>query len=158
MMKLPASMNRHIVGVSAILTALVVLGYATNSWNFRRVASLPETGFAIAENASQEARSNDNFSTRLEKVPPNAYGSARGSEESLGQKITSGIKSMLPSTGSKPVQTESKNWNDEDWRIAEQAVADHRRAWKNSSNASAASNTVWQPPEEIATLRSNKSQ
>lgn len=150
MMKLPASMNRHTVGISAIFAALVVLGFTATLADHRHVASLPEAGFATAENASSETRSNQNFFAQMKQIPPNAYGSTRSSEGSLGQKITSGIKAVLPSMSSKSAQPESKNWSDDDWRIAEQAVADHRRASKNSNNASAASDTVWQPPEEIA--------
>ncbi len=157
MMALSANINRHVVGVSAILAVLAILAYTANTATSRRVASLPEEGFAIAQQAPSEATSsNENFLAQLKQIPPNAYGSARSSEESLGQKITSGIKAVLPSMNSSSAKTESRSWSDEDWRIAQQAVADHRSASKdtkekrNDSASAANSNTVWQPPEEIA--------
>ncbi|MEK4034047.1 hypothetical protein WOC76_13745 [Methylocystis sp. IM3] len=162
MMKLSAQINRHIVSVSAILAALAVLGYTANTATSRRVASLPEEGFAIAQQAPIEATlSNENFLAQLKQIPQNAYGSARGSEESLGEKITSGIKAVVPSKGLKSAQTESESWSDEEWQIAEKAVADSRANSnaRNSSNASARvnANTVWQPPEEIAGSQANQS-
>lgn len=162
-MKLPANLNRHVVGVSAILAALAILAYTANTATPRRVASLPAEGVAIAQQAPTEATpSNGNFLGQLKQIPPNAYGSARGSEELLSQKITSGIKAVLPSMGSNSAQTESKSWSDEDWRIAKQAVADHRSASKDSKekssdSASAHLDTVWQPPEEIANRPTNQS-
>ncbi len=159
MMKLPSTISRHIVGASAILAALVVLGYAVNSTTYPRVASLPEADLAIANNVSTEAPWNENFLAQLKQVPPNAYGSARGSEETLGQKIKEGITAMIPSVSSNSAQTASKSWSDEEWQIAEKAVANSRGAAKakNSSNASVASGTVWQPPEEIANRRAGQS-
>lgn len=158
MMKLPSTISRHIVGASAILAALVVLGYAANSMTYRRVASLPEANLAIAKNDSGEAAWKENFLAQLKQIPLNAYGSARGSEETLGQKIKEGITAMIPSVSSSP-QTASKNWNDEEWQIAEKAVADHRGAAKAKSNGSASvsSAIVWQPPEEIANPRADQS-
>ncbi len=160
-MKLPATMNRHIVGISAILAALAVLGYTANTATYRRVASLPEEGFAIAQQAPTEAPSNGNFLAQLKQISPNVYGSAWGSEASLGEKITSGIKAVLPSMGSKSAQTDARNWSDEEWQIAEKAVADSRANSnaRNSNNASARanSNTVWQPPEEITGSQANQS-
>ncbi|KAF2989146.1 hypothetical protein OGR47_02585 [Methylocystis sp. MJC1] len=158
MMKLPSTINRHVVGASAILAALVVLGYAANSINYRRVASLPEADLAIAQNISAETPWNENFLSQLKQVPPNAYGSARGSEETLGQKLKEGITAMIPSVGSPSAQTASKNWSDEEWQIAEKAVADHRGPTKasNSNNASVASKIIWQPPEEIANGRAGQ--
>ncbi len=144
-------LNRHVVGVSAIMAALVALGYAANTATYRRVASLPEATVAIARNDTTEPAWNQNFLTQLKQVPPNAYGSARGSEETLGQKIKSGITAILPSGSSNSAQIESRSWSDEEWQIAEKAVADLRGASKagNNNNASARSDTVWQPPQEI---------
>ncbi|WP_363347445.1 hypothetical protein [Methylocystis echinoides] len=159
MMKLPATINRHIVGASALLAALAVLGYATTAATPRRVASLPEEGFAIAQQAPAPNASIWNMMDQPKQIPQNAYGSARGSEQSIGEKITSGIKAVLPSIGSKSAKTDAKNWSDEDWRIAEQAVAESRRGSKNanSSSANAHLDTVWQPPEEIAGRPANQS-
>ncbi len=144
-------LNRHVVGVSAIMVALVALGYAANTETNRRVASLPEATVAIARNDTTEQAWDRNFLAQLKRVPPNAYGSARGSEETLGQKIKSGITAILPAGSSNSAQTESKSWSDEEWQIAEKAVADLRGASKagNNNNASARSDTVWQPPQEI---------
>ncbi len=152
-------LNRHVVGVSAIMAALVVLGYAANTATNRRVASLPEATVAIARNDTTEPAWNQNFLSQLKQVPPNAYGSARGSEESIGQKIKSGINAMLPSGSSNSAQTESRSWSDEEWRVAEKAVADLRGASKaeNNANASARSDTVWQPPQEIANGKAGQS-
>ncbi len=152
MMKLPATMNRHIAGVSAILAALAILGYASSSMTYRPVASLPESNVTLAENASTETPTNETVLPQLNRIPPNAYGSASGSAESLGQKITSSVKSMLPSIGSQS-QTDSTSWSSEDWRIAEEAVANHRRS---NRNASASSATTWRPPEEIANHNANQ--
>jgi hypothetical protein len=159
-MTLPTGINRHIVGFSAVIAALAVLAYTASTVTSRRVASLPETGFAIAHQAPNETESsNENFLVQLKQIPPNAYGSARESGESIGQKITSGIKAVLPSIGSNSAQTESKNWTDEDWRIAQSAVANRRKDPKEKSNdsASAQLDTVWQPPEEIANRPGNQS-
>ncbi|MEK4034123.1 hypothetical protein WOC76_13345 [Methylocystis sp. IM3] len=163
MMTLSASINRHFVGVSALLALLAILAYTANTATPRRVASLPEAGFAIAQQAPTETTpSNDtNFTPQLRQIPLNAYGSARGSEESLGEKIKSGIRAVVPSMGSNSAQTDAKNWSDEEWQIAEKAVADSRSNSnaRNSTNASARanSNTVWQPPEEITGSQANPS-
>jgi hypothetical protein len=156
MMKLPETIKRHVIGASALLVALAVLGYATSTATPRRVASLATEGFAIAQQAPAQTASNENVRDQSKQIPPDAYGSARGSEQSIGEKITSGIKAVLPSIGSKSAQTDSKNWSDEDWRIAEQAVAESRRGSKNAST-NAHLDTVWQPPEEIAGRPANES-
>lgn len=160
-MALPKTINRHLIGVSALLAALTILAYTANTATPRRVATLPETGVAVAQQAPTESKPwNENFLAQMKQIPPNAYGSARGSEESLGQKITSGIKAVLPSLGSNSAKTESGNWSDEDWRIAQQAVANHRSAANEKGNDGASTrahlDTVWQPPEEIANRAANQ--
>jgi hypothetical protein len=146
MMNLSAAMNRHVVGVSAILATLVVLGgYASNTAPARPVASLPEESFAAAQQAPTDTTK--------------AYESARRLEESLGQKLKEQIKALAPSVGWNSAQTESANWSREEWQIAEKAVADHRSNSKAGTinNTSARSDLVWQPPEEISGRQANPS-
>jgi len=150
------AMNRHIVGVSAIVAALVLLGYAANTSTARRAASLPEEGFAIAQKAPAETA--QKAPTDIAQAPTETA-QARGSEDSVGQKLKEQIKAMLPSVGSNSAQKEAANWSREEWQIAEKAVADHRGGSKtaNNNNTSARSELVWQPPEEIAGGRMNQS-
>jgi hypothetical protein len=145
MMNLRAGMSRHIVGVSAILAALVILGYASSAATPRRVASLPEEGFAMAQQAPIEITK--------------AYKSARGSEESPGQQLKEQIKALLPSLGATSAQKEAREWSREEWQIAEKAVADHRGGSKarTNNNTSARAEMVWRPPEEIAGGQANQS-
>jgi len=151
-MNLPAGVNRHIVGVSAILAALVVVGYASSAANPRRVASLPEESSAVAQQAPAIAQQ-----APTEAIKP--YGSARASEESTGQKLKEQIKALLPSIGSSSAQKEAAEWSREEWRIAEKAVADYRGGSKarHNNNTSARSEIVWRPPEEIARDQANQS-
>jgi hypothetical protein len=150
MMKHPANLNRHVAGVTAILAAMAILGFAASTASSRRVASLPQEGVAIAQQAPTEAAGSDeSFTAQLNNIPPNAYGSARPSEGTLGQTITNRIKAVLPSMRSGSAQ--SKNWSQEDWQIAERAVADHRASAKDKGNSGTnLAETIWQPPEEIA--------
>ncbi|MGA9599359.1 MAG: hypothetical protein WBS22_03735 [Methylocystis sp.] len=143
------AMNRHIVGVSAIVAALVLLGYAANTSTARRAASLPEEGFAIAQKAPAETAQKALTDTTQ----------ARGSEDSVGQKLKEQIQALLPPIRSNSAQKAAANWSREEWQIAEKAVADHRGGSKtaNNDNTSARSELVWQPPEEIAGGRMNQS-
>lgn len=159
-MKLPIIINRHVAGASAILAALAVLGYGANTATPRRVVSLPESSISIAQQEPAQTNWNGNFLAQLKQIPPNAYGSARGSEESLGKRIKDGVAAIVPSMNSKSAQTDTKNWTAEDWRMAERAVAESRRGSKsaNDTSANAHLDTVWQPPEEIAGRQANQSQ
>ncbi len=160
MMNLPAAMNRHIVGISAIVAALAVLGFAANTSTPRRVASLPEEGFVSSQKAPSAQKgpteAAQNAPAEIARNAPtettNAYG--RGSEDSVGQKLKEQIKALLPPLGSNLAQKEAANWSREEWQIAEKAVDDHRGGAKaannNNNKTSARSDMVWQPPEEIA--------
>ncbi len=176
MMNLPAAMNRHIVGISAIAAALAMLGYAANTSTVRRVASLPEEGLVISQKAPTEATqappteaaqsaptvAERNAPTEIAQMPtetPNAYG--RRSEDSVGQKLKEQIKALLPSVGSDSAQKEAANWSREEWQIAEKAVSDHRGGAKAANNSNEKRSTrsamVWQPPAEIAKAQMNQS-
>ena len=158
MMNLGAALNRHVVGVSAIVAALVVLGYATNTTTSRHVASLPKESSAMTRQASIqtqqapiERKQASNDSKQASNETTGANGSTQAAE-STGQKLKEQIRAMLPSLGSNAAQKEAANWSGEEWQIAEKAVADHRSGSnaKNVDNKSARSNLVWQPPQEIA--------
>jgi hypothetical protein len=135
-------MSRHILGVSAIVAALAVLGYyAANPATARHVASLSEEGSAIAQQAPTETT--------------NAYGWRP--EASVGQNLKEQVKTLLSFLGSNSAQKEATNWSREEWQIAEKAVADHRGGAKaeNKNDTNARSTIVWRPPEEIAGGRMN---
>ena len=125
------AMNRHIVGVSAIVAALVLLGYAANTSTARRAASLPEEGFAIAQKAPAETAQKALTDTTQ---APTETAQARGSEDSVGQKLKEQIQALLPPIRSNSAQKAAANWSREEWQIAEKAVADHRGGSKAGNN------------------------
>jgi len=135
-------MSRHIVGVSAIVAVLAVLGYyAANTEAARHVASLSEESPAIVQQAPTDTTNDYRWR----------------SEASLGQNLKEQIKTLLSFVGWNSAQKEATNWSREEWQIAEKAVADHRGGPKaeNKNNIKARSAIVWQPPEEIAGGRTN---
>jgi hypothetical protein len=136
-MKLP-EINRHMVGIPAILLLIAGLGFAsTIEWSGRRVESLSGER-ATAEQASVDPS----------RVPKNAYGFA-GAADRLGENVKAVVEKGKELVGLQPGGDRSteRDWSAEEWRIAEKAVSDHR---SKTAARDSVSGVVWAPPAEIA--------
>lgn len=172
MVKLP-ELNRHVVGLSAVTLAILALGYGASAinWNSNRpIARLAESGAARVEqmanniaanvapntatknaatnaaaNTAPSTAANSDFFAMLRQVPPNAFGSAAGTNVEPSQNAKTAV---APKTADArdSFASEARNWSEEDWRIATQAVA-HSRSKPQARNMSGLS---WAPPQEIS--------
>lgn len=172
MVKLP-ELNRHMVGLSAIAVAILGLSYGADVINanyIRPVARLADSGAAgvqqtatntqwrapadtAGSNAATTEGSKADFLSMLNQIPPNAYGWAAGGREQPAKPQEKAAVSP-PASALDSLAAESKNWNEQDWRLAVQAVTNGRaksqNTAQNSAMNSAMSGVVWAPPEEIA--------
>lgn len=151
MFKFP-EINRHAVGISALALAIIGLGIVGSMPTRRLVASLPEMSGA---QVSQPIAATD-FGVRSQ-IPPNAYGSAQPSTKPIERNAQ--LDQGNPPQGQ--AASEGRNWTDREWQIATMAVSAFRKVSKAAEAlspsassdrkvSSASTNSVWQPPEEIA--------
>ncbi len=137
-MTLP-EINRHWIGIPALALAIAALGFVGNKDFNRRTHNLPQISSAeINQPASAtNGSSMERWLSQLRRIPQNAFGSAQSQNPSENQPRSS-------------IGSEARNWTEEEWRLASAAVAAYRRGGKAALNSAASSDTVWQPPEEIA--------
>ncbi len=134
--------NRHWIGIPALALAVIGLGIMGNAAFKRTTESLPQVGSAEMNQAASAA----DIISQLKQIPKNAFGSAQPLAPS--QYSLSGDQ---PSNST----SESKNWTKEEWRLANAAVTAYRKGGRKALNATASSNLIWQPPEEIANSNNN---
>jgi hypothetical protein len=157
-----SEINRHILGGSALLAAILGLGIAASIRSTEPISSIstaqltPQTEkWANPANQQWADPSASNFAPQLGQIPSNAYGSAQAIEPSGSGAMSENGSASLANANKTEKTTgasEAQNWTDREWEIASKAVSAYRMAGKAAQalipNRSA--DPVWQPPEEIA--------
>lgn len=155
MIKFP-SLNRHMIGVSAVALAILSLGIATTS---RTPHSLNElTEFNRPEvtqawvNPADQSQTEPTISALLKEIPLTAYGSSQHMQPVQPEAASKSRQSAMATAKGVVAGPEGKDWSAQEWEIASKAVSAYRSVAKvaNSLTRSEPSNDVWQPPEEIA--------
>ncbi len=161
-----SEINRHILGGSALLAAILGLGIAASIRSTEPVTTaqlIQQTEKWVNPiNQPWADPSASNLAPQVSDIPPNAYGSAQPIEPSGPGAITENRPAVSPPANASKTEkaagaSEAQNWTDKEWEIASKAVAAYRIAGKAAQalipNRSA--DTVWQPPEEIANGNGN---
>ncbi len=141
----------HVAGLSMVALVVAVVGFVGNmNFGSRHIAALPEVGRAkVAQTSASDAT--DKIIAKLKEAPANVFGSAR----SLLPLQPSAVE---PQTEAQSPTSLSKNWSDEEWRVAGKAVADFRSAAKSGGKSLVDMTALtWRPPEEIRGKTSVKS-
>jgi hypothetical protein len=174
MYRFPA-LNRHAVGISALILLIAGLGFVgtTSLHQMRRPIALDAQP---VENTTQTASAqsvnpagwNAKFLALMDQIPLTEHRSAAlQSPAQPAPSAQSAESAAQPSQGSAEqpqgsMAAATKDWTEQDWRIATQAVAEHRSAAKASMTetqapapvaehrSAAESPKAWRPPEEIA--------
>ncbi len=137
--------NRHWVGIPALALAIIGLGIVGNMAFKRPAESLSQISSAQTNQPAAAMNPkfiSDHFLAELMRIPPNAFGSAQPGARS--QNASSENQSRAATA------PETKDWTDEEWRLASAAVTAYRKGGKQALSPTASADMIWQPPEEIA--------
>ncbi|RTL79511.1 MAG: hypothetical protein EKK29_21030 [Hyphomicrobiales bacterium] len=146
MIKLPA-INRHWVGVAALAMAVIGIGLIGNMGFRRPIETLSQISSDQARQPGSAANPDfisEHFISALRRLPQNVYGYAQRGAQSLNDPLQD------KSQGS--IASESRNWTEEEWRLASAAVTAYRKGGREALSSAASSDIIWQPPEEITKM------